>query len=97
VCRRPSPTSVNGSPTYLRAASDPTWPGDEEILRGKRWTRPHRCDHSGPTEVERTEGGYTMRCITCRKVGPVRKTPEAARKALLVLGARDGWTQEGPA
>ena len=97
VCRRPSPTSVNGSPTYLRAASDPTWPGDEEILRGKRWTRPHRCDHSGPTVIERTEGGYTMRCITCRKVGPVRKTPEAARKALLVLGARDGWTQEGPA
>ena len=36
-----------------------------------------------------------MRCAVCGKVGPVRKTPEAARKALLVLGARDGATQAG--
>jgi hypothetical protein len=91
VRRKPSPTSINGSPTTYSAASDPISPGDEQILRGKRWTPPHRCDHSGPTMVERTEGGYTMVCIVCRKVGPVRRTPEAARKALLVLGARDGW------
>ncbi len=58
---------------------------------------PNRCDHGGPAMVERAEGGYTMRCIICRKVGPLRKTPEAARKALLVLGVRDGSWQEGPA
>jgi hypothetical protein len=53
-------------------------------------TPPNRCDHSGPAIVERADGGYTMHCIICSKVGPVRKTPEAARKALLVLGVRDG-------
>jgi hypothetical protein len=58
---------------------------------------PNRCDHKGPAFVERVEGGYTMQCIICRKVGPVRKTPEAARKALLVLGVRDGSWQNGPA
>jgi hypothetical protein len=58
---------------------------------------PDQCDHKGPAMVERVEGGYTMRCIICRKVGPVRTTPEAARKALLVLGVRDGSWQEGPA
>ena len=47
--------------------------------------------------VEQVEGGYTMRCIICRKVGPVRTTPETACKALLVLGVRDGSWQEGPA
>ena len=47
--------------------------------------------------VEQVEGGYTMRCTICRKVGPLRKSPEAARKALLVLGVRDGFLQEGPA
>ena len=47
--------------------------------------------------VEQVEGGYTMRCIICRKVGPVRTTPEAACKALLVLGVRDGSWQKGPA
>jgi hypothetical protein len=51
---------------------------------------PNRCDHKGPALVERVEGGYIMCCILCQKVGPVRITPEAARKALLVLGARDG-------
>jgi hypothetical protein len=59
-----------------------------------RSTPPNRCDHGGPAMVERAEDGYTMRCITCRKVGPVRKTPEAARKALLVLGVRDGVLPE---
>ena len=88
--RRPLPTSINDSPVNRGAASDPTSPDDERTLMGKRWTPPDRCDHSGPAMVEQTEGGYTMRCITCRKVGPVRRTPEAARKALLVLGARDG-------
>ncbi|MFL6057883.1 MAG: hypothetical protein ACJ732_03115 [Rubrobacteraceae bacterium] len=53
-----------------------------------------RCDHSGPTEVERAEGCYRARCTACGKSGPARKTAEAARKALVVLGARDG-TREG--
>jgi hypothetical protein len=94
VSRRSSPTRTNGSPTSYRDDSDPTSPGDEPIPKGEKWTPP-RCDHSGPTMVERTEGGYAMRCMTCRRVGPVRRTPEAARKALLVLGARDGWRLEG--
>jgi hypothetical protein len=58
---------------------------------------PNRCDHKGPAFIERVEGGYIMCCILCQKVGPLRTTPEAARKALLVLGARDGSWQEGPA
>jgi hypothetical protein len=56
---------------------------------------PNRCDHGGPALVGRAEGGYTVRCTISRKVGPVRTTPEAARKALLVLGVRDGSWQEG--
>ena len=51
-----------------------------------------RCDHSGPIEVERVEGCYRAWCTVCGKTGPARKTPEAARKALVVLGARDGTT-----
>jgi len=48
------------------------------------------CDHGGLVEVERAEGCYRVRCTVCGKTGPARNTPEAARKALLVLGARDG-------
>ncbi len=94
VSRRASPTSINGSPTNHRDASDPASQRDEPFQTGEKW-KPPRCDHSGPTTVERTDGGYAVRCMTCRRVGPVRRTPEAARKALLVLGARDGWRQEG--
>lgn len=64
---------------------------------GKRSTPSYSCDHSGPAMVERVDGGYAMRCVACRETGPVRRTPEAARKALLVLGARAGSRQEGPA
>ena len=94
VSRRSSPTRTSDSPTDRRDASDPASPGDEAVQAGEKRTPPH-CDHSGPTVVEREEGGYAMRCMTCRRVGPVRRTPEAAHKALLVLGARDGWRQEG--
>jgi hypothetical protein len=60
----------------------------------RRSTPPNRCDHKGSAMVEQVKGGYTMRCIICRKVGPVRTTPEAACKALLVLGVRDGsWAR----
>jgi hypothetical protein len=48
------------------------------------------CDHRGLLEVEWAGGYYRMRCTLCGEIGPTRKTPEAARKALLVLGARDG-------
>jgi hypothetical protein len=58
-------------------------------------TRSDRCEHRSLASVEPTKGGYRLRCAVCGKAGPVRKTPEAARKALLVLGARDGVTQTG--
>jgi hypothetical protein len=48
------------------------------------------CDHRSRLEVERAGGYYRVRCTVCGEIGPARKTPEAARKALLVLGARDG-------
>jgi hypothetical protein len=47
------------------------------------------CEHSGPATVERVERGYRVRCMVCEKTGPTRDTPEAARKALLVLGVQD--------
>ena len=53
-----------------------------------------RCDHGDLVGVERAEGCYRARCTACGKSGPARKTAEAARKALVVLGARDG-TREG--
>ncbi|HEX5699509.1 MAG TPA: hypothetical protein VFX77_02595 [Rubrobacter sp.] len=41
------------------------------------------------------ERGYRVRRMVCEKTGPMRKTPEAARKALLVLGEQDSrqWQQ----
>ena len=52
-------------------------------------------EHSGPATVERVERGYRVRCMVCEKRGPTRKTAEAARKALLVLGVQDSrlWQQ----
>jgi uncharacterized Zn finger protein len=49
------------------------------------------CDHRGPTVrvVDEETGRYAARCPACGTAGPVRSTPEAARKALLVMGARD--------
>jgi hypothetical protein len=58
-------------------------------------TRSGRCEHRSLAAVEPRKGGYRLRCAVCGKAGPVRKTPEAARKAPLVLGARDGVTQTG--
>jgi hypothetical protein len=45
--------------------------------------------------VEQVERGYRVRCMVCEKTGPMRKTPETARKALLVLGVQDSrqWQQ----
>ena len=48
-----------------------------------------RCSHTGFLVVEPVEGGCAARCALCGTAGPVRYTSEAARKALLVLGARN--------
>lgn len=64
---------------------------------GERSTTPSDCcEHRSLATVEPTKGGYRLRCAVCGKAGPVRKTPEAARKALLVLGVRDGASQTDP-
>ena len=63
---------------------------------GEGSTRSDRCEHRSLAGVELSEGGYRLRCAVCGKAGPARKTPEAARKALLVLGARDGAAPTGP-
>ena len=62
---------------------------------GERSTRSDRCEHRGLAGVKPTEGGYRLRCAICGKAGPARKTPEATRKALLVLRARDGAAPTG--
>ena len=62
---------------------------------GEGSTRSDPCEHRSLAAVELTERGYRLRCAVCGKVGPARKTPEAARKALLVLGARDGAAPTG--
>ncbi len=46
------------------------------------------CGHNGFLLVEPAEGGFAVRCALCGTVGPVRNTAGAARKALLMLGAR---------
>ena len=52
-----------------------------------------RCAH--PTPTLRAAGGATrrfaVRCPVCGTAGPPRPTPEAARKALSVLGMRYLW------
>ncbi len=47
-----------------------------------------RCAHNGFLLVEPAEDGFAVGCALCGTVGPMCDTPEAARKALLVLGAR---------
>jgi hypothetical protein len=61
---------------------------------GRRSAPPNLCDHRGPTSLERAEWDYRVRCAVCGKAGPVRKSPEAAYKALLVLGVWDGSRRE---
>jgi len=54
-----------------------------------RSTNKGRCKHSFPILVVNVEGGKQARCLGCQALGPVRVNSEAARKALLVLGARE--------
>jgi hypothetical protein len=64
--------------------------GDAVSMSNAMRAQHDRCDHGDLVGVERAEGCYRVRCTICGKTGPARNTPEAARKALLVLGARDG-------
>ena len=66
-----------------------------ENCMGERSARSKGYEHRSLAAVELTEAGYRLRCVVCRKLGPARKTPEAARKALLVLGTRDGAAPRG--
>ena len=50
--------------------------------------RERSCHHLGSTLVV-SQLGYHARCSECGTLGPGRPNTEAARKALLVLGARD--------
>jgi hypothetical protein len=50
-----------------------------------------RCSHRYTTlamVLDAQTGSYYVRCLGCMKMGPECTSPEAARKALLVLGAR---------
>jgi hypothetical protein len=53
------------------------------------------CTHEYPILVSDTEAGYYARCLRCLTIGPERPLKEAARRALLVLGARDAADLQG--
>jgi hypothetical protein len=83
------PTLVEAMGSYLRLNPD-----DDEMKEAwDRFTgRPakvEQCAHKGFLLVEPMDGGCAVRCVLCGMVGPVRATAETARKALLVLGARN--------
>lgn len=56
--------------------------------RGRRAGKRSGCSHFATTLIP-SELGYHARCRHCESLGPGRPNPEAARKALLVLGARE--------
>jgi hypothetical protein len=83
------PALVEAMGSYLRLNPD-----DDEMKEA--WDRfvgrpveVEGCAHNGFVLVEPADGGCTARCVLCGMVGPVRKTAETARKALMVLGARN--------
>ncbi len=83
------PALVEAMGSYLRLNPD----DDEmkeawETFTGRPATV-ERCAHNGFLLVEPVDGGCAVRCVLCGTVGPVRNTAETARKALLVLGARN--------
>jgi hypothetical protein len=89
--RRPDdayPALTEVASSYLRLNPD-----DAEVKEA--WDRlvgrpvtAEGCAHNGFLLVEPADGGCAVRCVLCGMAGPVRDTSEAARKALLVLGAR---------
>jgi hypothetical protein len=83
------PTLAEAAGSYLRLNPD-----DAEMKEAwERFTgRPAvggPCAHNGFLLVEPMDGCCAVRCVLCGTVGPVRSNAEAARKALLVLGARN--------
>jgi len=83
------PALAEAMGSYLRLNPD----DDEmkeawETFTGRSATE-ERCAHNSFLLVESVDGGCAVRCVLCGTVGPVRKTAETARKALLVLGARN--------
>ena len=84
-----SPALAETVGSYLRLN-----PGDDEM--NEAWERytgqpatVEGCAHNGFLLIEPVDGGCAVRCVLCGMVGPVRRTAETARKALLVLGARN--------
>ena len=62
-----------------------------ETYNGGQYTRPDadRCAHSDLLLAIKTDTGYCYaRCLRCLFTGPERRSGEAARLALRVLGAR---------
>ena len=47
------------------------------------------CKHNFPLLVRNVEDGKQAQCLKCRALGPARPNSDAARKALLVLGAKE--------
>jgi hypothetical protein len=83
------PVLAEAADSYLRLNPD-----DAEMKEARdRFVGPpvavERCVHNGFLSIEPTDGGCAARCSLCGTIGPVRDTSEAARKALLVLGARN--------
>jgi hypothetical protein len=62
-----------------------------ETLRG-RGMKPgasYWCEHDYPMLANPTgTGSYYARCLRCLAIGPERASSEAARQALLMMGAR---------
>ena len=83
------PALVEAMGSYLRLNPDDDEMKDAwETFTGRQATV-ERCAHNGFLLVESVDGGCAVRCVLCGTVGPVRKTAETARKALLVLGTRN--------
>ncbi len=54
----------------------------------RRRLRTGSCEHRTVGLAEQVEGGVVGRCLVCDTVGPVRKTPEEARRALQGIGEK---------
>ncbi len=63
--------------------------------RGSGPARGGGCDHRGARAAVVTKLGHHARCPDCGALGPGRSSREAARQALLVLGARGKRRSEG--
>jgi hypothetical protein len=62
-----------------------------ETYNGGQYTRPDadRCEHNHHVLAINTDTGYCYaRCLRCLFTGPERRSGEAARLALRVLGLR---------